>query len=149
MHRYWDIIERTIQQNPVDAVLGGDPTPPNKVRAFLNVQYYKGGAWESRFEVCGAHSAVHLCLNNARKPQLINGKPLWALMYYLIRTGHVKEAANVASDYESAISRHEELFTTFLKSWADSSERRSGEAMVYAQVYALTAWHPKVTTAAS
>lgn len=49
--RYWDIVERTVQQNPVDAALGGDPSPANKVRAFLNVQFYKGGAWESRFEV--------------------------------------------------------------------------------------------------
>lgn len=54
--RYWDIVERTVQQNPVDAALGGDPSPANKVRAFLNVQYYKGGAWESRFEVLAAHA---------------------------------------------------------------------------------------------
>lgn len=49
--RYWGLIEQTIQQNPVDAALGGDPSPSNKVRAFLNVQYYKGGAWEPRLEV--------------------------------------------------------------------------------------------------
>lgn len=49
--RYWDIIERTVQQNPIDAGLGGDPSPANKVRAFLNVQYYRGGAWESSLEV--------------------------------------------------------------------------------------------------
>lgn len=45
-------------------------------------------------------------------------------MYYLIRTGHVKEAASVAVEFESAISRHEELFTTFLKAWAESLDRR-------------------------
>jgi len=75
------------------------------------------------------------CLNNAPNAQLINGKPLWALMYYLIRTGHIKEAANVASDYDGAISRCEELFTTFLKSWVDSSDRRSEVAVACVALY--------------
>lgn len=45
-------------------------------------------------------------------------------MYYLIRTGHVREAATVAADFEGAISRHEELFATFIKAWAESADRR-------------------------
>ena len=78
------------------------------------------------------------CLNNAPNTQLINGKPLWALMYYLIRTGHVREAANVASDYDGAISRCEELFTTFLKSWVDSSDRRSEVTVACVELCTLT-----------
>lgn len=98
-------MERTIQQNPVDAALGGDPSSANKVRAFLNVQYYKGGAWEPRLE-------------------LVAGKPLWALMYYLIRTGHVKDAAGVAREFEAALNKHEDLFATFIKTWSTSQDRK-------------------------
>ena len=45
-------------------------------------------------------------------------------MYYLIRTGHIREAAAVASDFESALAKHEELFATFIKAWAESADRR-------------------------
>ncbi|KAF9507438.1 hypothetical protein BS47DRAFT_1304038 [Hydnum rufescens UP504] len=103
--QYWDVIDRVVVQNPVDAALGGDPSPANKIRAFLNVQYYKGGAWESRIE-------------------LINGKAVWATLYYLVRTGHLKETLEVATDSEVALNRHEELFTTFLKAWVESADRR-------------------------
>jgi nuclear pore complex protein Nup93 len=50
--RLWDILERTLQQNVVEAALGGDPAPSNKVRAYLSLRFYKNGRWEDKLEVC-------------------------------------------------------------------------------------------------
>jgi nuclear pore complex protein Nup93 len=121
--RYWEIIDRVIQQNPVDAALGGDPSPANKVRAFLNVQYYKGGAWESRIEV---RYLTIIMGEHLLKPyrQLISGRALWATIYYLIRTGHLREALSVSLEYEGPLNEHEELFTTYMKAWIDSVDRK-------------------------
>lgn len=49
--QYLDVLERTIQARPLDACLGGDPSISNRVRAFLLVRYYRGGAWQDRIEV--------------------------------------------------------------------------------------------------
>lgn len=50
--QYWDVMDRTVQSRPTEALLGGDPSISNKVRAFLFVRYYKNGEWEERIEVC-------------------------------------------------------------------------------------------------
>ena len=49
--RYNDVVERTIQANPTQANLGGDPTVENRIRAFLTVRFYRGGQWEDKLEV--------------------------------------------------------------------------------------------------
>lgn len=49
--QYWDVLERTIQARPAEAMLGGDPSVANKVRAFLFVRHYRNGEWEDRIEV--------------------------------------------------------------------------------------------------
>ena len=49
--QYWDIMERTIQARPMEAELGGDPSPANKVRAFVAMRHYRGGEWDERIEV--------------------------------------------------------------------------------------------------
>ncbi len=49
--QYWDVMDRTIQSRPTEAMLGGDPSVENKVRAFLFVRYYRNGEWEERIQV--------------------------------------------------------------------------------------------------
>jgi nuclear pore complex protein Nup93 len=50
--QYWDIIERTLQQRPLEAMVGGDPSISNRVRAFVGIRHFKNGEWEERIEVC-------------------------------------------------------------------------------------------------
>ncbi len=51
--QYWDVMERTIQARPLEALLGGDPSVANKVRAFVALRHYRNGEWEDRIEVRG------------------------------------------------------------------------------------------------
>ena len=44
-------VEKTLANKPTEAQLGGIPTVDNKIRAFLNVKYYKNGSWNGGVEV--------------------------------------------------------------------------------------------------
>ncbi|KIM52369.1 hypothetical protein SCLCIDRAFT_1164109 [Scleroderma citrinum Foug A] len=103
--QYWEAIERTIQARPMEARLGGDPSVSNKVRAFLGVKYYKNGQWEDRIEI-------------------VAGQPLWAKLFYLLRTGHAQEALNEAIRCQAAIEHREPSFVSYFRSWIESPDRR-------------------------
>ncbi|KAH7884023.1 Nup93/Nic96-domain-containing protein [Phlebopus sp. FC_14] len=103
--QYWDIIERSLQARPMEARLGGDPTAANKIRAFVLVRYYKNGEWEDRIE-------------------LVAGQPLWAKLFYLVRTGHAQEALDEALRCQQAIDHREASFVTHFRSWIESPDRR-------------------------
>ncbi|KAF9242364.1 Nup93/Nic96-domain-containing protein [Melanogaster broomeanus] len=88
-----------------DARLGGDPSVANKIRAYLLMRYYKNGEWEDRIE-------------------LVAGQPLWAKLFYLVRTGHAQEALDEALRCQAAIDHREASFVSHFKSWIESQDRR-------------------------
>jgi nuclear pore complex protein Nup93 len=55
---------------------------------------------------------------------MIGGTPLWAKIFYLVRSGHIQEALQVVTDSENAINQRERSFVTFFKAWAESADRR-------------------------
>lgn len=61
--------------------------------------------------------------------QIVNETPLWARLYYLIRTGKVEEALAVAEDNAQALNARERNFTTYLRSWAETEERKLPKTM--------------------
>ncbi|KAG5636549.1 hypothetical protein H0H81_007679 [Sphagnurus paluster] len=103
--QYWDVLERTILARATEARLGGDPSVSNKVRAFLFLRYYRNGEWEDRIE-------------------LVAGQPLWARIFYLVRTGHAEEALAEVLQYQEAIQHRESSFLTHFKTWIDSPDRK-------------------------
>ncbi|KAG8906220.1 hypothetical protein FRB99_007366 [Tulasnella sp. 403] len=103
--QYWQYLEQVIQSKPVDAALGGDPSLANRVRGFLSVKYYKGGKWQGGIE--------HIAW-----------KPLWAQMFYLIRTGHREEALEVALAFQKQLEDREPNFVAALRSWVESPDGR-------------------------
>ncbi|KAI5989751.1 nucleoporin-interacting protein NIC96 [Pisolithus albus] len=103
--QFWDIIERGIQARAVEARLGGDPSVANKIRAFLGVKYYKNGQWEDHIEI-------------------VAGQPLWAKLFYLVRTGHAREALDEALRCQAAIEHREPSFVSHFRSWIESPDRR-------------------------
>ncbi|KAJ3520017.1 hypothetical protein NM688_g9219 [Phlebia brevispora] len=103
--QYWDVMERTIQARPMEAQLGGDPSVANKVRAFIAVRHYRNGEWEDRIE-------------------LVAGQPLWAKLFYLVRTGHVNEALDEAMRSHAAIEHRESSFLSHFRAWVESPDRR-------------------------
>ncbi len=103
--QYWDVVDRTLQARPTEARLGGDPSVSNKIRAYVLVRHYRSGEWEDRIE-------------------LVAGQPLWAKLFYLIRTGHAQEALEEAMRYQQAIEHRESSFLSHLRAWVESPDRR-------------------------
>lgn len=56
--------------------------------------------------------------------KLIAGQPLWAKLFYLVRTGHIEEALSEALYYELQISQKERHFITYFKAWVYSPNRQ-------------------------
>ncbi|EPS98068.1 hypothetical protein FOMPIDRAFT_1051823 [Fomitopsis schrenkii] len=103
--QYWDVLDRTLQARPIEAKLGGDPSISNKVRAFVLVRHYRNGEWEDRIE-------------------LIAGQPVWAKIFYLVRTGHPEDALAEALRYQQAIEHREAGFVSHFRAWIDSPDRK-------------------------
>ncbi|KAI0266882.1 nucleoporin-interacting protein NIC96 [Gloeopeniophorella convolvens] len=103
--QYLDVLERTVQARPLEARLGGDPSIANRVRAFLLVRFYRGGEWQDRIE-------------------LVAAQPLWAKLFYLVRTGHTREALEEALTHQQAIEHREDSFVSHFRVWLESPDRR-------------------------
>lgn len=107
--QYADIVERTIQARPLEARLGGDPSLANRIRAFVLVRHYRNGEWEDRIE-------------------LVAGQPLWAKLFYLVRTGYAEEALEEATRYQQAIESRENSFVAHFRAWLEAPDRKLPKA---------------------
>jgi hypothetical protein len=56
--------------------------------------------------------------------QLVQGQPVWARIFYLVRTGHVQEALGEALHYQQAIEHREASFVSHFRTWIESLDRR-------------------------
>lgn len=56
--------------------------------------------------------------------QLLAGQPLWARLFYLVRTGHLREALDEAMNYQAAIEHREANFINHFRTWIESADRR-------------------------
>lgn len=130
--RFLAYVEKTLASRPAEASLGGVPSIQNKIRAFLNVKYQKNGKWSNpALEVRPLLPHAFLpslvegpLLTRACRSQIANNTPVWARMYYLLRSGHAKEALAFATENESAISKLEKSFVPYFKAWLDAPDRR-------------------------
>ncbi|GAA6011273.1 hypothetical protein JCM11491_006780 [Sporobolomyces phaffii] len=104
--QFMNYVEKTLASRPAEANLGGVPSVQNKLRAFLNVKYLKNGSWSNP------------------SLEIVNDTPVWARMYYLLRSGHAKEALDFALENERSIQGLEKSFVAYFKAWLDSPDRR-------------------------
>lgn len=122
--QYWDVVERTLQARAIEARLGGDPSLANKIRAYVLVRHYRQGEWEDRIEVCPIIRS-NINIFHIKTPcQLVAGQPVWAKLFYLVRTGHAKEALDEAIKNQQAIEHREASFISHFRAWVESPDRR-------------------------
>ncbi|KAG8703494.1 hypothetical protein FRC09_004138 [Ceratobasidium sp. 395] len=103
--QYLEFVDATIQRDPANAAIGGDPSVSNRMMGYLRCAFYRGGRWDEDLE-------------------LLRGRPVWAHIFYLVRTGHLREALDVANESADALERSEQYFLSYLKAWVESSDRR-------------------------
>ncbi|KAG8688707.1 hypothetical protein FRC11_004940, partial [Ceratobasidium sp. 423] len=103
--QYIEYVDAAIQREPANAAIGGDPSIPNRIMGYLRCKFYRSGRWNEDLE-------------------LLRGRPVWAHIFFLIRTGHLREALDVANESGDAIERSEQYFLSYLRAWVESSDRR-------------------------
>ena len=55
--------------------------------------------------------------------QIANNLPLWATLFYLLRSGHEKEALAFVAEQESHFTKLEKTFVAYFKAWIENGMR--------------------------
>ena len=101
---YSKYIDSTISHFPRDALLGGKPSNIDRIKTFLHIRMKRGSPTE------------------IQKMDLINGTPIWACIFYLVRCGYLREAYNFASQYEFNLLKTEPNFVAYLKAFIETED---------------------------
>ncbi|KAL2358657.1 Nup93/Nic96-domain-containing protein [Cryomyces antarcticus] len=104
---FYNKLQTTISRNPREANLGGVPTTINRIRAYVRVR-------AARKEL-GADS-IEL--------QTLGDDYCWVLIFYLLRSGLVREAAQYVAENERAIKSMDRNFPQYMASYATDDDRR-------------------------
>lgn len=101
-------VEKIIAGDPRAAMVGGQPTTINKIRAYIRVRA----------------SRRDLAPDGAELQQTgDNGDYCWILIFYLIRAGFVEEAARYVQQ-DSAFQSTDKRFVGYMTNYANSPDRR-------------------------
>lgn len=103
-------VDNVIASNPAKAQLGGQPGIISRVAAFLRVsQLNREGRWAPELEL-------------VKKSSTSVPLPLWATVFYLLRTGHSAEALRQIEEHEQSLRRNDGGFAGWFKEWLDGGE---------------------------
>jgi nuclear pore complex protein Nup93 len=97
--QFFQVIESEIAKYPQDAQLGGVPSVYNKVKAYLNLKFLKGGKW------------------TRHNLEIVNNVPVWALLYYMVRSGHLEDALDFTLQVGNSFKKIERSFPIYLKAF--------------------------------
>ncbi|KAH7366914.1 Nup93/Nic96-domain-containing protein [Plectosphaerella cucumerina] len=100
-------MEALISKYPHEANLGGRPDIVSKVKAYIRLRAARKDLVPDNTEL-----------------QLIKGEYVWAIIFYLLRSGHVDDAAKYVNDQAPQLRTFDRTFQAYLNSYASSDDRR-------------------------
>lgn len=100
-------MEEAVTKSPRDAALGGVPNVLNKVKAYVRLQAIKKN-------LSGDNGDL----------QVLGDGYVWALIFFLIRTGHVKEADDFVHANAVAFRAIDRNFAAYIRDYASNGDRR-------------------------
>lgn len=100
-------VESLITKHPHEAKLGGLPDITSKVKAYIRLR-----------------SARKDLVPDNTELQQIQGEYVWAVVFYLLRSGSVNEAAKYVNDNSNHFRGIDRTFSTYLNNYAASEDRR-------------------------
>jgi nuclear pore complex protein Nup93 len=115
---FWSKIDGIISKDPKVANPGGIPQPINKVRAYIRVRAQRK---ELVTHASGQDEGV------GTLQQITTGSEsdyCWVLIFYLLRCGLIKEAAQYVSDNQRAIRSLDRHFGKYVEAYAGDADRR-------------------------
>jgi nuclear pore complex protein Nup93 len=100
-------LESLIAKHPHEAKLGGLPDIQSKIRAYIRLR-------ASRKDLVPDNKGL----------LEVNGDYVWAMVFYLLRSGHVEEAARYVNDNNNHFKSVDRAFPTYMNNYASSNDRR-------------------------
>ncbi|KAL1894546.1 nuclear pore complex subunit [Sporothrix stenoceras] len=110
--RFFQEVENQIARFPQEASLGGRPDVVSKIKAYIRVR-----------------AAQKMLVPDNVDLQQVQGEYVWAVIFYLLRSGHVTEAAQYVNDNQTQIRGIDRVFASYINSYASSEDRRLKRAM--------------------
>ena len=107
--QFFEKVEASVAKAPREANLGGIPSVLSKVKAYVRLKAAR--------KDLGPDSSELL---------MVGDDYVWPLIYYLLRSGHVKEAAEYVSANGPAFRNIDRNFTSYITNYANSSDRTLG-----------------------
>ncbi|KAB5582685.1 Nup93/Nic96-domain-containing protein [Coniochaeta sp. 2T2.1] len=105
-------VESLIAKYPQDANLGGRPDVVSKIKAYIRLR-----------------SARKTLVPDNTTLQEVGGDYVWAVVYYLLRGGHVNEAAQYVNNNQNHFRSIDRSFPTYINTYAASEDRRLKRAV--------------------
>ncbi|KAI1343979.1 Nup93/Nic96-domain-containing protein [Xylariaceae sp. FL0016] len=90
-------LESVIAKHPREANLGGRPDPTSKIKAYVRLR----------------HARKDLVKDNVDL-QEVDGEFVWAIVFYLLRAGHVAEAAKYVQAHNTTFRTIDRTFASYL-----------------------------------
>ncbi|CAK7209286.1 nuclear pore complex subunit [Sporothrix bragantina] len=110
--KFFQEVESQIARFPQEASLGGRPDVVSKIKAYIRVR-----------------AAQKMLVPDNVDLQQVQGEYVWAVIFYLLRSGHVTEAAQYVNDNQTQIRGIDRVFASYINSYASSEDRRLKRAM--------------------
>ena len=107
MYRFFRELEVDIAKNPNESNIGGVPTAINKIRAYIRLRAFRKELGSDNITL-----------------QMLGDDYCWVLIFYLLRSGFVKEAAKYVADNERAIKNMDRNFPMYISCYANDADRR-------------------------
>ena len=111
-HRFFNHLETFVDRNPREANIGGVPTTINKIRAYIRIRAARKDLSPDGAEL-----------------QTIGDDYCWALIFYCLRSGMLKEAADYVTSNATAFRALDRNFITYITGYAGNPERRLSRSM--------------------
>lgn len=105
--KFFHEVETLITKFPREANLGGRPDAVSKIKAYVRLR----------------HARKNLVPDNTELQQ-VGGEYVWALIFYLLRSGHVTEAAEYVKANATVFRTIDRTFSSYLLEYASSEDRR-------------------------
>lgn len=103
--QFYRLAEDEVARHPHEAQMGGVPSVYSKIRGYLNLKFGQ--------DCSSAHPNL----------EVVNNVPIWALLYYMIRSGHYEEALQYTTDNEASFLTIERSFPSYLRAYVTSPSR--------------------------
>lgn len=109
--KFMDSVEQQIAKNPIQSQLGGRPDVLSKIKAYVRL----------------LNQNKHLAPEVSALQSIKSGDDqefVWAIIFYLLRSGHVTEAAQYVNDNQNYFRAIDRSFPGFMNSYATDEDRR-------------------------